>query len=98
MATARFLLEAHVRAVFDDSHVIELLRPGRPPWQLALPVEVEQGRVTVALVDYVTAQYLVEQPKEGVRLGWETVYSLVRTALEEAYTHPGKSPNTPLST
>ena len=87
MATARFLLEVRLLPAPDEPRVIELLRPGRPPWQLMLPAEVDPGTVTPLLVDYVTAQYLVEQPTEGVRLGWETVYALVRTALEEASSH-----------
>ena len=37
-----------------------------------------------ALVDYVTAQYLVELPTESIRLGWETIYGLVRSTLMEA--------------
>lgn len=62
---------------------IELTRPRSKPWQLELPAALDQGPVTPALVDFVTAQFLVDVPAAGVRLGWETVYALVRTALLE---------------
>ena len=39
--------------------------------------------VTAALVDFVTAQFLVDVPAAGIKLGWETIYALVRTALME---------------
>jgi hypothetical protein len=84
MANARLLMEARIMGVEGNSRCIELLRPGKAPWRLGLPASLDQGQVTPALVDYVTVQYLVDLPAEGVRLGWETVYALVRAALEES--------------
>ena len=63
---------------------IELTRPRSKPWQLELPAALDQVPVTAALVDFVTAQFLVDVPAAGIKLGWETIYALVRTALMEA--------------
>ncbi|QIX62736.1 hypothetical protein HER32_16770 [Hymenobacter sp. BT18] len=84
MANARLLMEARIVGAVGGRS-IKLLRPGKEPWSLALPACLDRGAVTPALVDYVTVQYLVDLPAESVRLGWETVYALVRTALEESF-------------
>lgn len=67
-----------------QGRLIELTRPGKALWKLELPSQLDQGKAMPALVAHVTAQYLVERPAEGVRLGWETVYALVRMALLDA--------------
>jgi hypothetical protein len=84
MANARVLLEINVVGQVGQGRLIELNRPGKARWKLELPVQLDQGGVVSALVAHVTAQYLVERPAEGVRLGWETVYALVRMALLDA--------------
>ncbi len=84
MANARVLMEVRIVGRLAGGRAIEITRPGKKPWAAALPVVLDQGQATAALVDYVTAQYLVDLPKESIRLGWETVYALVRTALMEA--------------
>ncbi|MBD2722587.1 hypothetical protein [Hymenobacter armeniacus] len=63
---------------------MEISRPGREPWRVELPAALDQRENTTELVDYVTAQYLVQLPAESIRLGWETIYALVRTALADA--------------
>ena len=84
MANARVLLEIKVVGQMGQGRLIELTRPGKALWKLELPGQLDQGEIMPALVAHVTAQYLVERPAEGVRLGWEAVYALVRIALIEA--------------
>lgn len=84
MANARVLLEINVVGQIGQGRLIELSRPGKTLWKLELPVRLDQKEIMPALVAHVTAQYLVERPAEGVRLGWETVYALVRMALLDA--------------
>ena len=83
MANARMLMGARVAGRPGQGRTIEITRPGKAPWRTLLPAELDRDGATPALVDYVTAQYLVELPKEGLRLGWETIYGLVRTTLME---------------
>ena len=83
MANARMLMGARVAGRPGQGRTIEITRPGKVPWRTLLPAELDRDGATPALVDYVTAQYLVELPKEGLRLGWETIYGLVRTTLME---------------
>jgi len=73
-----------VEGTRESGRVVRLSRPGKAPWQLPLPKSMDQGKATAALVEYVTAEYLLALPTEGVRLGWETIYALVRLALEES--------------
>lgn len=84
MASARFLLEARILGGEESGLIIELLRPGKEPWRMPLPEDLMRGQAVHLLVDYVTAQFLVDLPKEGIRLGWESIYALVRTTLAEA--------------
>ncbi|SDY30064.1 hypothetical protein SAMN04488069_107119 [Hymenobacter psychrophilus] len=77
-------MEVRIRGRSGTGRLIELLRPGKERWELPLPAEMDQGMVTPALADYVTAQYLTQMPQEGIRLGWETIYALILTALSEA--------------
>lgn len=90
MANARVLLEIKVVGQVGQGRLIELNRPGKAQWKLELPTKLDQGAIIPALVAHVTAQYLVERPVEGVRLGWETVYALVRIALIEANSGPAQ--------
>lgn len=84
MATARMLMGAKVAGKPGRGRTIEITRPGKAPWRTVLPAELDRDGALAALVDYVTAQYLVELPTESIRLGWETIYGLVRTTLAEA--------------
>jgi hypothetical protein len=84
MANARYILDFSVDGQLGTGRTVRLLRPGKKAWHLRLPEQLDRGRATPELVDYVTTQYLLALPAEGVRLGWETIYSLVRTALLEA--------------
>ena len=78
------LMDARVTGRPGEGRVMEITRPGKGPWRMMLPAELDRDGAMPALVDYVTAQYLVELPTESIRLGWETIYALVRTALAEA--------------
>ncbi len=78
------LMGARVGGKPGEGRTIEITRPGKAPWRTVLPAELDRGGAIPALVDYVTAQYLVELPTESIRLGWETIYGLVRTTLMEA--------------
>ncbi len=77
------LMGARVAGRPGQGRTMEITRPGKAPWRTLLPAELDRDGATPALVDYVTAQYLVDLPKEGLRLGWETIYGLVRTTLME---------------
>ena len=83
MANANYLMNVRIAGRVGQPRTIELTRPRSKPWQLALPAALDQVPVTAALVDFVTAQFLVDVPTAGVKLGWETIYALVRTALLE---------------
>ena len=78
------LMGVRVAGKPGEGRVMEITRPGKAPWRTVLPAELDQDGSILALVDYVTAQYLVELPTESIRLGWETIYGLVRTTLMEA--------------
>ena len=84
MANARYLMNVRIAGRVGQARTIELTRPRSKPWQLELPAALDQVPVTAALVDFVTAQFLVDVPAAGIKLGWETIYALVRTALMEA--------------
>ena len=84
MANARYLMNVRIAGQVGQPRTIELTRPRSKPWQLELPAALDQVPVTAALVDFVTAQFLVDVPAAGLKLGWETIYALVRTALMEA--------------
>ncbi|WP_046245429.1 hypothetical protein [Hymenobacter terrenus] len=84
MANARVLMSVRITGRLDSGRAMEISRPGKEPWRVELPAVLDKGENTTELVDYVTAQYLVELPAESVRLGWETIYALVRTALADA--------------
>ncbi|GAA4033311.1 hypothetical protein GCM10022409_17010 [Hymenobacter glaciei] len=75
---------ARVTGRLGEGRTMEITRPGKPPWRTVLPAELDQEGATPDLVDYVTAKYLVELPTESIRLGWETIYGLIRTTLMEA--------------
>ena len=77
-------MSIRVTGRLESGRVMEISRPDREPWRVELPAALDQGENTMELVDYVTAQYLVELPTESIRLGWETIYALVRTALADA--------------
>lgn len=68
----------------ESGRTMEISRPGKVPWRVELPAALDHGENTTELVDYVTTQYLVAMPAESIRLGWETIYALVRTALADA--------------
>lgn len=95
MATARFLMEFEVDGTVGGGRTVRLTRSGKAPWVLPLPAPLDQGEVTPALVDYVTTEYLLALPKESIRLGWETIYALVRLALLEADTEPPQAGHLP---
>ena len=78
------LMGARVAGRPGQGRTMEITRPGKAPWRTVLPAELDRDGATPALVDYVTAQYLVELPTESIRLGWETIYGLVRTTLMAA--------------
>ena len=78
------LMGARVAGRPGQGRIMEITRPGKAPWRTVLPAELDRDGATPALVDYVTAQYLVELPTESIRLRWETIYGLVRTTLMEA--------------
>ena len=84
MANARVLMSVRVTGRPESGRAMEISRPGREPWRVELPAALDQGEHTAELVEYVTAQYLVALPAESIRLGWETIYALVRTALADA--------------
>jgi hypothetical protein len=75
---------ARVVGELENGRMMEISRPGQEPWRVELPPAMDRSENTAELVDYVTAQYLVALPAESVRLGWETIYALVRTALADA--------------
>ena len=83
MANANYLMNVRIAGQVGQPRTIELTRPRSKPWQLALPVALDQEPVSAALVDFVTAQFMVDVPAAGLKLGWETIYALVRTALLE---------------
>ena len=83
MANANYLMNVRIAGRVGQPRTIELTRPRSKPWQLALPAALDQEPVSAALVDFVTAQFLVDVPAAGLKLGWETIYALVRTALLE---------------
>lgn len=83
MANARVLMEVRIVGQEGD-RTIEIARPGKTLWTVVLPAGLVRGAAVPVLADYVTAQYLVELPMESIRLGWETIYALVRVALLEA--------------
>ncbi len=83
MANAHYLMNVRIAGQVGQARTIELTRPRSKPWQLALPAALDQEPVSAALVDFVTAQFLVDVPAAGLKLGWETIYALVRTALLE---------------
>ena len=76
-------MEARVVGETNQARMMEINRPGKTPWLVVLPAALDRGAL-LALADYVTARYLVELPVESVRLGWETIYGLVRAALLDA--------------
>jgi hypothetical protein len=84
MATARELMSVRIMGELESGRAMEISRPGKAPWRVALPPAMDRSENTAELVDYVTAQYLVALPAESIRLGWETIYALVRTALADA--------------
>ena len=75
------LMDARVTGRPGEGRTMEITRPGKAPWRTVLPAELDRDGAMPALVDYVTAQYLVELPTESIRLGWETIYGLVRSTL-----------------
>ena len=83
MVNAQYLMSVRIAGRVGQPRTIELTRPRSKPWQLALPAVLDQEPVLAALVDFVTAQFLVDVPAAGIKLGWETIYALVRTALME---------------
>ena len=83
MVNAHYLMNVRIAGRVGQARTIELTRPRSKPWQLALPAALDQEPVSSALVDFVTAQFLVDVPAAGIKLGWETIYALVRTALME---------------
>ncbi len=86
MATARFLIEAKVERQLSMSQerIIEISRPGRAPWELVLPAQLDQGDTTAELVSFVTEQYLLAVAAKGGRIRWEMVYAVVKMTLEQA--------------
>jgi hypothetical protein len=86
MATAQFLIEAKIERSLGPSceRVIEITRPGRAPWELVLPAQLDQGDTTAELVAFVTAQYLAAVTAKGGRIRWEMVYAVVKMTLEQA--------------
>lgn len=84
MANARILLNVRITEHQEGERTMEITRPDKDAWQVALPAGLDNDERLTELVNYVTTQYLVEMPGESIRLGWETIYALVRTALAEA--------------
>ena len=84
MANARVLLNVLITEHQEGERTVEISRPNTDAWQVALPAALDNDERLTELVNYVTTQYLVEMPAESIRLGWETIYALVRTALAEA--------------
>lgn len=86
MATALFLIEAKVERQPGLSHerIIEIRRPGRAPWELVLPAQLDQGDTPAELVNFVTAQYLAAVAATGGHIRWEMVYAVVKMTLEQA--------------
>ena len=83
MVNEQYLMSVRIAGRVGQPRTIELTRPQSKPWQLELPAALDQAPVLAALVDFVTAQFLVDVPAAGIKLGWETIYALVRTALME---------------